>query len=68
MLIKIAALCKPLISTVAPALLSLLALICLVVAAFLAYGLPLGLCAVAAACLLGEWRMRDEPHPRGDRR
>lgn len=64
MISRLAALLRPAVSRIAPALLSLIALACFVVAAFLAFGLPLGLCAVGAALLLAEWRML-EPRPAG---
>ncbi len=57
MISRFAALLAPIASRIAPAILSILALVCFVVAAFLAFGLPLGLCAIGAALFLAEWRM-----------
>lgn len=65
MITRFLALLHPALSRIAPAVLSLIALVCLVVAAFLAYGLPLGLVAIAGACFLAEWRMVERPEPDG---
>ncbi|MEU0465030.1 hypothetical protein ABZ215_13585 [Amycolatopsis sp. NPDC006131] len=62
MIARLIALLQPLVSRAAPAVLSLVALVCLVLAAFWQFGGPAGLVAVAAACFLAEWRMV-EPKP-----
>ncbi|MEU0514329.1 hypothetical protein [Amycolatopsis sp. NPDC006125] len=62
MINRLIALLQPAVSRVAPAILSLVALVCFVIAAFLQFGLPAGLLAVGAACLVAEWRMV-EPKP-----